>query len=153
MFCTTSGKSLLSNLSCYFKTFKRNGYFSFRGTLMRQISNAKVSYSNARKNSDGYQKILGLENVEICKILNDVQSSSLVPFAKSFIEYIKSVSSGNFIDACNLTGEIYAYNITMANMSSFELFPAGEYMGTILYFDDLDSKILNITLQYRLIKF
>lgn len=152
--CSTSGKTILKNVSCFFRTYKRNGYFTIRATLTRLVPNGKVSYLNSRKNSDGYQKVLGVKDVGICKILKDAESSnSLVPFAKVFINYIKSISNGNFINACNLTGDVYGYNLTMANMSSFELFPAGEYMGTIVYYDDLDSNIFNITLQFRLIKY
>lgn len=152
--CSTSGKSILKNISCNFRTFKRNGYFNIRATMTRLVPNAKASYLNSRKKSDGYQKVLGVKDVEICKILNNAASkNSLVQFAKIFVDYIKSISNGNFINACNMTGDIYGYNLTMANMSSFELFPAGEYMGTMIVYDDLDSNIFNITLQFRLIKY
>lgn len=151
--CSVSGKSVLTNVSCHFKTFKKNGYVSFRGTLVRRIPNAKVDYCNTRKNSDGYQKILEIKDIEICKILKDVESSSIIPFVKTFIQYVKSVSTGNLLNACNMTGEVYGYNVTMSNMSSYEFFPKGEYMSSVYFYDDLDDKIINVTILYQLIKF
>lgn len=156
--CATSNKTVLNNVSCFYRTFKGNGYFSFRGTLMRKVINPKIAYTNNRKNSDGWSKVLDIKDIEICKILNDLKSTStIIPYVKSTIEYFKSISNGNFLNSCNMTGEFYGYNLTVlslvANNSLFEYFPAGEYLGNVLYHDELDSNIMNLTLQFRLVKF
>lgn len=150
--CNASKKTVPERPLCLIKTYQRQSYLSICSNLTRKIPNAKVDYYNYRKNSDGYQKIIEFKQIEICKLVQNAASSS-IPMMKSLVDYIKKNSNGNFLEACDLVGISCMNNFTVANFQLMDLYPAGEYMTNMLYYDEDDENIFNITLFAHLTKF
>lgn len=155
IFCVvTSNKTVYNNASCRFKTYSFNSYISFRITLKRRIPNCKVSFTLSRRNSDGYQKIIDLKDVEICKMIRNVEESPLKFVRDVMLYYEHSFAPvGNWLKFCELIGDIYYINGTYANLAAFELYPAGDYMSNYIFHDEIDSKAFNFTLMYHLSKY
>lgn len=149
--CESSNKTVLQPI-CTFRSIKRESYLTVRGNSIRKFPNAKLTYISRRKNSDGYQKVLEVKDIEVCKIVKNLADAPF-PFIKDFVNYIKDNAGGNFLNGCNIIGEIFMVNGTMANFSAFEMFPQGDYMNNFHVFDDFDSKIFNATLTSHISKF
>lgn len=152
--CETSNKTILDNVTCNYRTFNRNSYITFRGTMVRQIPQVKMDSITRWKNSDGYQPVLVMKAIAICEILKNIESASVIPYLKNVMNFVKkSFGHGNLLEGCNLFGEIYLYNATFANWTSLEMHPAGDYFLTWFFYDDIDAKIMNVSFFGRLLKF
>lgn len=128
MICETSNKTVLRNISCRVRTYKRESFYTIRATLIRKIRNLKVTYSNYRKYIEGYQRLLHLKDIEACKIIKNIENAS-IPFIQSYFDHLKSNVKGNFLSACNMIGEVSMINGTFANLSALNFYPEGDYMG------------------------
>lgn len=151
--CDTSNKTMLNNITCMSRSYKRKSFITIQGTIIRKLPNLKVNFTLQRQNSYGYQKNLNFENLEICKLLRDV-SSSPVPFVKDFILYLKSdFGENNILDICDMIGELRCVNASMGGFVAMEMFPAGDYAASYRFFDEKDDKALNLIITSRLFKF
>lgn len=149
--CSSSKVTIPTRPSCFIKTYQRQSFLTVCTNITRKLPNAKIDYYQYRKNSDGYQKIIEFKNMEICKMIMNTDSTS-VPLMKSLIDHIRKMSKGNFLDGCDLIGESCMYNFTVANFTLMELYPEGDYMTNILYYDQVDSNIFNLSLYSRISK-
>lgn len=126
MVCKTSNKTVLNNISCQIKTYKRENYITIRATIIRKVlMSARVTAITYRKNSDGYQPILTLKDLEICKIIKHIEESPF-PFVKDFIQYVKSVAKGNYMDACGMIGDVSLNNASFSKVPGLDLYPEGK---------------------------
>lgn len=150
--CESSNKTL-RNVSCKYKLFKRDSYLTFRGTMMRKVPNLNLSFVIKRKNSDGYQTILDVKDIEICKLTNNVATSNF-SYINKFVDYIKTSfsSTGNWLNFCDFVGEIYFTNGTFSKLSLLEMFPEGDYSVSHIYFDEIDSQAINVSTMFHLTK-
>lgn len=152
MICDTSNETVLQNISCRVQTYKRESFITIRATLLRKSMDAKVTFSNYRKYTEGYQRLIYLKNIEACKIIRNIENASL-PFIQSFIDHIKSNAKGNFMSACNIIGEVYIVNLTFANLPAVNVYPEGDYIASYHFHDEFDDKIANITLMAHISKY
>lgn len=152
MICETSNKTVLRNISCRVRTFKRESFYTIRATLIRKVGNLKVTYSNYRKYIEGYQRLLHLKDIEACKIIRNIENAS-IPFIQSYFDHLKSNVRGNYLSACNMIrGEVSMINGTFANLTAVNFYPEGYYMGVYNLYDELDDKIANITFMSHISK-
>lgn len=147
--CETSNKTFYSNVSCTYKTYKGGKCLAnFRATIMRRSLNFKSTTLLQRQNSDGYQTILEFKNIEICKLLKNLEAAP-VPFIGKFLEFLKSGSafgSGNVMSMCDLTsGEMNFFNASLENFPAISLFPSGDYSLSVHFFDNVDDKIIKMS--------
>lgn len=151
--CETSNKTVLSRLICKFRTIKRVSYLTNIVKSIRKMSNLKVSYTSRRKNSDGFQKVMEIKDVEICNIITNIKEASL-PFVSEFIKYASQMAEGNYMTACDgIVGEFSFINATLANFTALNMFPQGDYKSYFHFADDVDSKVFNLTLISHITKF
>lgn len=123
--CETSGKTVMKNISCSYRTIKRNNFLTIKGVIVRKLPNAFLNASNWRLTSDAYQTVVDVKAIPICHILRNFESASMIPFVKDTIEfYKKSFGNGNFMDGCNLIGELNLFNASFVNYT-LEYYPAG----------------------------
>lgn len=117
------------------------------------MSNMKVTYTSERKNSDGFQKVVQIKDVEICKIFKDIKSAP-IPFVGDFVTYLRTIAKGNYLDCCEgIVGKLAMINGTFANFSALNMYPQGDYKSIFHYFDNQDSNILNVTFLSHITKF
>lgn len=154
--CATSNKTLYSNVSCQYKTYKTGSLASFRATILRISENVQLTCVLKRQNSDGYRTVLNIKNIEICKIIKNLENAP-IPFIDTFLNFLKSgkaFGSSNVMEFCDLKkGDIYFLNGTLDKFGTMEIFPEGFYVFNIQVFDYLDPDILNMTFVTRLVKF
>lgn len=117
----------------------RQNYFTVIAMVIRKFPEAKVDYILKRENSDGYQNVINTKNIEFCKILKNTKQAP-IPFIKTFIDFIKSAATGNFLEFCDTIGEIRFANVSYTNYTLFEMYPAGRYIGSYLFHDDSDDQ-------------
>lgn len=152
--CDPSGKTLLTNVTCTYKTFKRESYLTFKGTIIRKFPYAKMNYVSRRMNSDGYQTVVEIKDIPICEILNNLESEGMFPFIRDSVKHAKQqFKNGNLLDGCNIVGDINLFNGSFTNFTSLEVFPPGDYFNTWYFHDGRDPKIINISFIGRLFKF
>lgn len=149
--CKVSNKTILGEPICRFRSIKRESYLTIRVQTIRMVPDAKITYISRRKNSDGYQKVMEIKDIEICKMLRNIAQAPF-PVVQDFVNHARKMS-GNFLNGCNIKGEISVVNATLANFSALEFFPQGDYMTTFLIFDDFDSSIFNATWMSHISKF
>lgn len=108
-----------------------------------------------RQNSDGFRTVLDIKNIEVCKIIKNLENSP-IPFVDTFINYLKSgkaFGGGNLMEFCDLKkGDIYFLNGTLDKFGAMEIFPEGFYVFSLLAFDNFDADILNMTFVVRFVK-
>lgn len=155
--CETSNKTLYSNVSCQYKTYKTGSFASFRATILRFSDNVKLTGVLKRQNSDGFRTVLDIKNIEVCKIIKNLENAP-IPFIDTFLNYLKSgkafAGGGNVMEFCDLKkGDIYFLNGTLDRFGALEIFPEGFYDFSIHVFDNLDADILNMTFVSRLVKY
>lgn len=114
--CATSNKSLYSNVSCYYRTYKTGSHASFRATILRAADNTesvKLTSILKRQNSDGFRTVLEIKNIEVCKIVKNLENSP-IPFVGNFFDFLKSgkaFGSSNVMEFCDLrNGDLYFLN-------------------------------------------
>lgn len=150
--CEVSGKTIVQKPTCFIKTYNRQSYLTARLNVSRKIPNAKIDYKLFHKNSDGFRKILEFRNIEICKILRDVNAVVPYDIIKKVIDDVKNSMEGNLHEFCDIIGEVYVNNYTVIGLSSMEIIPAGDYCVKLLFHDEKDDKIGSSELSFRLLK-
>jgi hypothetical protein len=147
--CEVSGKTIQGQPICMIKTYNKISYFSIRFNASRATPNVKMDATDYRKNSDGYTKMLGFTDVEICKMYLNIKNSSN-PFFKSVLEDTLNRLDGNVFELCSVKeGEIRINNYTYATSN---IWPAGDYKANYLFHDEFDKKIFNFTTFQRLFR-
>lgn len=150
--CITSNKTIFNNCTCTFKTYKKQNFLSFRGTMHRRAPNMKFNTVTSRRNSDGYQPVLSFNNIEFCKMLQGADDTN-APYVSKFINFIiRNKSPASIMNMCNFIGNINLNNLTFSNMSVFEMYPEGDYIAHFHLFDKVDPNVLNLTLNFHLFK-
>lgn len=144
LICEASNKTVLQNMSCRIRTYKRETFLTIRATFLRKITKAKVTFESYRKNMEGFQRMIHLTDVEACKFIRNIGNTSM-PFVQDFIDYVKSTAKGNYMSVCDTIGDVYLINATFDRLPMLNYFPEGEYKCNFLVFDELDNKIANIT--------
>lgn len=151
--CETSNKTVLNNVSCTYKTYKGGRCLAnFRATIIRPAKSRLdmlVSLLLHRKNLDGFQKVLDIQNVEVCKLLKSIQQSP-IPFVGEIMDYLKTggaFEKGNVLDFCDMVdGEINFFNGSLENFEIIEMFPAGSYLMKINFSDNFDDDVMRMSI-------
>lgn len=144
MICETSNQTVLQNISCRIRTNKKQSLLTISATFLRKVKNAKLTFESYRKYMEGYQRMIHLKDIEACKFIRNIENTSM-PFIQGFIDQIKSTAKGNYMSVCDTIGDIYLINATFDSLPMLNYFPEGEYKLNYLIFDELDSRIGNIT--------
>lgn len=160
VFCEISSKTIPQKPSCNIKTFKGQSYLSVRLNLSRTINDGLLNFACHHKKIDGFQKIIGIENVKICKIVSSMKTSSsnfstglnFNPLLVRVFEYIKTKADGNIFEACETVGNIFLNNLTFSGLPMLRIWPQGDYKADVLFHDKNDGKILNFTLLSRILQ-
>lgn len=142
--CETTGKSITVNF-CYIKSYKRTSYYSIGLNVTRKIENGKLTTIIERKlQTDNYDKILNLENIEFCRVVLGKEISLHSAILLS-INHLKQF--GNLNDVCGKSSAaVNLLNVTWDTFSLLQTFPGSEYIWNFKWFDDIDEKILNLRL-------
>lgn len=154
--CDSSNKTVFNNVSCPYRTYKGGtSLVSLRGTIFRKSTNPLLTHVSKRQNSDGYQTIMEFKEIEICKLLKNIDNAP-IPFIGNFMNYLKNgaFTEGNILDyRCGNIGELNFFNLSLLKFSPLDLFPEGDYILQFHVFDDFDSQIMNLTIFSHLTKF
>lgn len=157
--CETSSKTIHSNVSCLFKTYKnRRSLVNLNATIIRPTTNHRLDMLATllvqRKTRDGFQKLLEFKNIEVCVLIKNIQKAP-VPFVGEILNYLKNggaFDEGNVLDICDIFGKIYFVNGTMEKFAALEMFPSADYLVGVHLYDKFDDKIINITFISHLFK-
>ncbi|CRL00033.1 CLUMA_CG013321, isoform A [Clunio marinus] len=139
-----SSQISVSKFRCFLKSYKRNNpLLNVEYTLTRKVDKSKVDLRVQRYSSseDNYNKIMGFENVELCKLL---KGSTNISFLKEYIENLKRFN-GNVVSSCDRIGDFHISNVSYSGMNYLRLFPAGKYKNNLHFHDSDDSNIFNLT--------
>lgn len=152
--CTTSDIYVYNNITCKYKTYSFNSYVTFRATIKKKVPrDIKLAFTLSRRSTDGYQRVMHLDNIPVCEYLRDLNSSS-TSFLKDSFDYYKNkfAMAGNWFESCDRIGEVFFDNGTLAGQGMMNVYPQGYYMSNYLFTTSSDPQVFNYTMIYFLSK-
>lgn len=114
--------------------------YQFKQFLARfslQLSLVNLRKTDARK----FEPTMLFPIIEVCKIQGGMEA---IPFISKIFNTLKSLS-GNLMDACTTIGQIKVYNVSLVNSTLTRLWPSGDFITNLRFFDDIDDNIVNLT--------
>jgi hypothetical protein len=149
--CEISRKTIPEQPTCFIKTYNTQTFLTIRFNITRNTPRLKLNYSDNFKNSDGYNKVFELNNLEICKMVQSSKSSSLLPF-KLVFEYFMENLNGNVLEICSKQeGEKFIENFNAKELGPlYASWPTGDYLTSHHFYDKNDQNVINVTVYTRL---
>lgn len=95
-----------------------------------------------------YDVIVSQKNVDWCKVSEFVSDNY---FLKLFIKDFQTSNAGRLTQICGELGEFKVYNISFEDSAVIAIWPTGNYRGNLLFHDEDDRAIFNVTYFNRVI--
>lgn len=148
------------NVFCFIKSYTRSHpLVNFGFTLLRKVPTGMVGldYSPLRgilltlpqllftvqrkKTSGSYFTVMNVTDIPICKVLFGGRSNRLT----DHLTTLANALAIDMLELCSRTGDFKMMNVTMYNTTFNNLWPTGEYISMIRFFDSEDENIVSLT--------
>lgn len=84
---------------------------------------------------------MNVTDIPICRVLFGGKSNRLTDLLKTLADTL----AVEMLEICSRTGDFKMMNVTMYNTTFNNLWPSGEYISMIRFFDSEDENIVSLT--------